>query len=100
MYLIVWRYQVAPNEVATFEQTYGPHGTWAKLFARANGFVATELWKLRCAPHTYIVLDRWSNEQDYWLFRQKFHAPYSELDSQCQGLTEYETLIGQVDVID
>lgn len=100
MYMILWKFRAAPARVAEFERAYGPSGDWARLFAQADGFIATEVWRARDADNFYLTADRWRSEQDYWRFRQQFHAQYSALDLQLQGLTSEETLLGQFESLD
>jgi hypothetical protein len=40
---IVWEFVVQDEHVGTFEEHYGPAGTWARLFSRAVGFRGTTL---------------------------------------------------------
>ena len=46
MIATIWRFQVNHDAIATFERIYGPHGDWAQLFRRCNGYAGTELLKL------------------------------------------------------
>jgi heme-degrading monooxygenase HmoA len=43
MIATIWRFRVQPGKLDAFERAYGPQGDWARLFARAEGFIATEL---------------------------------------------------------
>src|SRR5262245_41223277 len=99
MYVIVWSFRPRLERIADFESTYGPDGAWACLFARAEGFLGTDLWKSRGEDEFYLTSDRWQSEQHYWRFRQQFHAAYSELDVKTEGLTLEEILIGQFDAL-
>ena len=45
MFALIWRYEVKEEARAAFEATYGPTGAWAQLFARAEGFRGTELFR-------------------------------------------------------
>jgi heme-degrading monooxygenase HmoA len=99
MYMILWRFRPRPDCIAEFEAAYGPNGDWARLFAQAEGYLGTELWKRREGADDYLTIDRWQTEQKYWLFRQRFHGPYSALDLKLQSLTDEEELLGQFDAI-
>ena len=41
MYVIVWRFTAA--DPVTFEEHYGPNGTWAQLFRRSGDYLRTDL---------------------------------------------------------
>ena len=95
MYVIIWEYQVRPERVAEFEEIYSPTGVWAKLFQKSKGYIGTELLAEERCAHRYITIDRWSSSQDYESFLAAWKNDYEDLDAQCGGLAESETLQGK-----
>lgn len=93
-HILVWEFHAPAMRVAEFEEAYGPEGPWAKLFARADGFLGTEL--LRCAdrPGRYLTIDRWESETAFELFKRVFGAEYLALDKSLEGIAATETRIG------
>ena len=95
MYVIIWEYQVRANQIAEFEEFYSAVGEWAKLFQRNKGYLGTELLSDERNPHRYITIDRWCSSEDYESFLAEWKSEYENLDVQCEGLTEQETLLGK-----
>jgi quinol monooxygenase YgiN len=93
----LWEFIVEPDQVDEFQRHYGPHGTWAKLFARADGYLQTLLLHDSADPRRFLTIDRWASTADYRAFRSQFSRDYSELDSRCARLTVHETLVGNFD---
>ncbi|RJF90850.1 antibiotic biosynthesis monooxygenase family protein [Sphingomonas cavernae] len=93
-YVIVWEFEVPAMRVAEFEQAYGSGGPWAALFARADGYLGTEL--LCCAerPGRYLTIDRWESETAFEMFKRLFGAEYVALDKSLEGIASTETRIG------
>lgn len=94
-YTYVWEFEVEAGLAAEFERHYGPGGTWAALFARADGYVETLLLKDRAAPGRYVTVDRWRDEAAYRAFRTAFSAEYEQLDRECERLTIGERRLGE-----
>lgn len=90
-YLIVWTYDVTPGAEADFAAAYGPDGDWAKLFARAPGFLGTELYA--DAPR-FLTLDRWSSKAAFDAFQTAFGDAYAALDQKLAHLTQAQQRIG------
>ncbi len=55
MFVVVWQFEIAEEKVPAFEATYGPEGSWAKLFGFRPKYLGTEL--LRDAYIPGSVLD-------------------------------------------
>ena len=94
MFVIVWQFDVAEDQVAAFEAAYGAGGSWATLFARSPEYIGTELLKDAYVPGRYATIDRWSNEQAFRAFRAQHDPDYEELDRACDSLTAAETRVG------
>ena len=98
MFVRIWRYRVAEANRTAFEAAYRGDGDWARLFARGNHYLGTELL---VAPGegdsggaTYVTIDRWRAETDWRRFHDAHGAAYRALDLECEGLTEDEAEIG------
>jgi heme-degrading monooxygenase HmoA len=99
-YVLVWRFEVAPDRRAEFERRYGPDGDWARLFARHAGHLGTQLLHDPEAPGVYLTLDRWRGVADWQAFRHDYSAQYVALDAACEALTLGELRVGAFDEIE
>lgn len=99
MYLILWEYQVKAEHAAEFERIYSPDGPWVKLFRRSEGYLGTQLSHDPGHPHHYLTLDRWASSRDYEAFLTRWKSEYKNLDKECEGLTERETLLGRWELL-
>ncbi len=64
------------------------------LFARAGGFIATELLADAETPGRYVTIDRWRTARDFATFKHEHAEAYAALDMACEGLTTAETRLG------
>jgi heme-degrading monooxygenase HmoA len=94
MFVILWQFDIAEENVPGFEAAYGPGGSWAGLFARSSDYLGTELLKDAYVPGRYLTLDRWRSEEAFRVFRAKNDPEYEALDRACDPLTHSETRIG------
>jgi heme-degrading monooxygenase HmoA len=90
----VWRFCVRPENVDAFEQASGPRGDWARLFARVEGYVGTELLKLDEQSARYLTLDRWRSREHLERAKTLLAADYAQLDRRCEAYTSEETWLG------
>jgi len=97
MIAILWRYEVRPERVADFERTYRTDGDWAQLFAKAAGYLGTEL--LREREDIYLTIDRWRAREDFDAFLAAHRQAYDALDKVCDGWTIAETRLGLFEAI-
>ena len=86
----MWEYEVPGDQVAAFTAAYDADGPWAELFARADGFLGTELYRDAAQAGRFLTIDRWRNEQDWRSFLQAFAPAYHSLDAQLEGLAAAE----------
>ena len=98
MIALVWRFEVRDVERSAFEQAYGPDGDWARLFACADGYRGTELF--RAGDGTYLTLDVWRSRADFDAFLAEHRGAYEALDRETEPLTRCEHRIGEYEVID
>jgi heme-degrading monooxygenase HmoA len=89
----VWAYDVPADSVTDFTAAYGSAGDWAKLFARAEGFVRTELYRSTEAPMRFVTVDVWSSEAAWHTFIDRWAAAYAELDARLQPLAAGGTFL-------
>jgi heme-degrading monooxygenase HmoA len=92
--VLAWEFEVAPDQRDAFERRYGPEGDWARLFARADGFLGTRLLRDTGTSGCYVTLDAWRSEADWQAFRARFAAEYAALDRDCEALTTREARLG------
>ena len=96
MIVSIWRYRTAEGCEREFERIYGPDGDWAKLFARAPGYLGTEL--LRAGDGSYMTLDRWQDQASFDAFKGAYGDEYLTLDTACEALTLEEAALGIFEV--
>jgi heme-degrading monooxygenase HmoA len=94
MFVVIWQFEIAEDQVAGFEAAYGPDGPWAKLFRISPHYLGTELLRDAYVPGSYLTIDRWNSEAAYRAFRKDHDADYEKLDRQCDALTSRETRVG------
>jgi heme-degrading monooxygenase HmoA len=87
MFVVVWQFEIAEEKVAGFEATYGPEGTWAKLFRTSPDYLGTELLRDAYISGSYLTVDRWASEDAFRAFRKDHDADYEKLDRDCDALT-------------
>jgi heme-degrading monooxygenase HmoA len=97
---ILWEFRVRPERAAEFEREYGPRGSWAKLFAKNDGFLGTSLLRDPIAPNRYVTLDRWTSSAAHTAMRERHAAEYETLDCAFETLTESEIALGTFEEID
>jgi heme-degrading monooxygenase HmoA len=88
----LWRYRVAEGRDGEFERIYASDGEWAALFARAPGYLGTEL--LRGGDRDYVTIDRWHDRSSFDDFKASLGAEYAALDAKCEVLTLDEQHLG------
>jgi heme-degrading monooxygenase HmoA len=98
MFVVVWQFEVAEENVAAFEAAYGPEGSWAQLFRTSPHYLGTELLRDAYVPGVYLTIDRWSSEEQFRAFRREHDREYEVQDRACDALTAKETRIGAFSV--
>jgi hypothetical protein len=97
MIAILWRYDVQPERIIDFELTYAANGDWAKLFAKAAGYLGTELlWE---REGVYLTIDRWRAQEDFDSFLVMHRVDYEALNNICDGWTLKEERLGVFETI-
>lgn len=95
MLVIIWRFRPAAGREADFRRAYGPDGAWAQLFAKASGYLGTELLRDRGAGGDWITIDRWRTALEREAFTHRHAEAYAALDRECEALTAQEAKIGE-----
>ena len=93
MFVTVWEYEVRLGMEAAFEQLYGEHGAWVRLFREQPGYLRTDLLRGERHGH-YLTVDHWRDARDYTAFQQHQHSRYAQIDAQGDALTLSERHIG------
>lgn len=99
MFVAVFAYVVEPGRVAAFEAVYGGSGEWARLFARATGYLGTDLLRDQADESRYLVVDRWESPEAYQEFQRVHGAEYAERSAAHATLYQHEQLIGRYDEV-
>ena len=99
MYVILWEYKVNVEHQIEFEKTYSSNGRWVELFRKGVGYIGTELLRDEKHPQRYLTIDRWNSKEEYEHYLIQHEKEYKILDTQCEGLTEQESLIGKWDFV-
>ena len=94
MFVVVWQFEVAEENLAAFEAAYGPEGAWAQLFHSSPSYLGTELLRDAYVPGSYLTIDRWASEEHFRAFRKDHDSEYESLDRSSDLLTTRETRIG------
>lgn len=94
MFVVVWKFETAEDQIAAFEAAYGPSGAWATLFRNSPDYLGTELLRDAYVPGVYLTIDRWSSEEAFRAFRKDHDSEYEQLDRSCDALTASETRVG------
>ena len=97
MIAIIWRYEVRDAHRAEFESIYGSEGDWARLFARTDGFLGTEL--MRAEDGAYATVDRWRAREDFDAFLAEHLGDYQALDQVTESWTTSEEKVGLFEVV-
>lgn len=94
MFVVVWKFEVAEDQLAAFEAAYGPGGAWATLFRSSPDYLGTELLRDAYVPGSYLTIDRWTSEEAFRAFRKEHDREYEQVDRSCDALTGKEARIG------
>jgi hypothetical protein len=94
MYVIVWKYEVLVDDEMDFRVAYGPDGDWARLFAKYDAYLGTELIGTD-EPGHYLTIDRWESADAFGAFMERDRDEYRRLDQEFDALTVSERLVGR-----
>jgi heme-degrading monooxygenase HmoA len=95
VFAAVFLYEVDPAGAQAFEAAYGSDGTWARFFARGEGYAGTELW--RGPGGRYLLIDRWSSEGAYEAFLGTHGDEYRRRSDEAERLYLSEQPLGRYD---
>jgi heme-degrading monooxygenase HmoA len=94
-YVIIWEFKVRPGMQKAFEEAYGLHGDWVRLFRQNPAFIRTELIQDVNESNRYLTLDFWASEAAYEAFREGKRDEYKSIDARCEQMTEAEREVGR-----
>jgi heme-degrading monooxygenase HmoA len=94
MFVVVWKFEIAEEQIAAFEAAYDPQGAWASLFRTSPDYLGTELLRDAYIPGSYLTIDRWASEDAFRAFRKGHDQEYESLDRSSDALTSKEARIG------
>ena len=94
-YLTIWEYKITSEKKDEFENLYGNHGEWVKLFQKFSGFIKTELHRDINNPDKYVTIDHWESKEAYNQFKKLSKEDFLEIDKIGEGLTVEEKHIGE-----
>jgi heme-degrading monooxygenase HmoA len=94
-YVIVWEFRVRRGRAKQFEEAYGPHGEWVRLFRQDPAFIRTELIQDVHDASRYLTLDFWASEEAYQAFRESRRDEYKFIDARCEQTTKEEREVGR-----
>ena len=97
LFVAVWRFRPRPGKERAFERTYGPDGTWSKLFRHDPDYVRTDLLR---DGDGYLTLDWWRSREAYDAFREEHAQEYARIDADAEELTSAEELVGGYEAVD
>ncbi len=100
MLLVLWEYDVTPEQVEAFEALYRPDGEWTGLFHGSLGYVSTTLWRDDRDPGRFIVADRWTSSAAYESFKRDHETAYAELSERGRRLYRSESELGRFTVVE
>jgi len=98
-YAYVWEYRIDPDRRETFLRLYRPGGEWCALFARAEGYVRTELLHDPGDPDRYLTVDVWASRAHWERFRESFAAEFEAIDARGEACTREERELGRFDLV-
>ena len=94
MFTAIWEFRVKADCTQSFEEHYGPNGTWARLFSLDRAFRTCTL--LRKDDGRYLTIDRWDDVESYDRFRSAYAAVYEAVDSVCEAFTTTERHVASI----
>ena len=98
VFVRIWQYDVDPERETEFEQAYSADGEWARLFARSEAYIETELFRRVGQPLRYLTVDRFESATAWHEFLTEHGSDYAELDRATEGLTLAERELSATDL--
>lgn len=96
---IVRTFNVLPNQIETFESTYGPEGPWVRLFRHVPSYKRTKLIADLTQSGRYITIDEWTSHAAFLEFRRDHADAFAALDAACAPLLIGEAFFGAFRVV-
>jgi len=99
MFVALWEYEVKPGCEERFENAYGPHGDWVRLFRCDSNYRETRLLRDPFRPAIYLTLDFWNSLEAYEQFMAIHKDMYKMLDAAGEELTGRERRMGWYELV-
>lgn len=99
MIRVAWEFRVRLGMEAEFERRYSAAGSWARLFAKSEGYQGTTLMRDAQERGRYLVTDAWRDAESLAAFKRVYAAEYDALDKECEALTAGEVCVGIFEVL-
>lgn len=94
MYVIVWKYEVLADCEMDFRVAYGPDGDWARLFAKHDGFLGSELLAID-QDRQYLTIDRWDSRDAFDACMAQDGDEYRRRDQKFEARIASEVIVGR-----
>lgn len=94
MFVVLWEYEVKPENKERFEKVYGPGGDWDALFHTDARHAGTRLFRDATRSEVYLTADFWLSRESYEEFLAARRSEYKVLDAATENLTQRERKIG------
>ena len=90
----IWKFRPPPGREDAFAEAYGGDGAWARLFGKADGFIATALLAPAEPGGWWLTVDRWASEAHFAAFQHAFGEVYRALDAELECIAGEEEFVG------
>jgi len=97
MFLVLWEFEVKPDDKERFVQVYGPGGDWDTLFRSDPNHVETRLFRDITRSNAYLTADYWRTRKAYEEFLAVRRSEYEALDAATENLTLSERHLGSLE---
>ena len=97
MFLVLWEFEVKPDDELRFQQVYGPGGDWDSLLHTDPNHVGTRLFRDTSRSGVYLTADCWLSRKSYEEFLALRRSEYNALDASTEELTLSERHIGSLE---
>jgi hypothetical protein len=91
---IVWEFAVTEAARGQFELSFGPGGTWSRLFRDCPGFRGTTLLRDTERPGHYLAVEIWDGSTQREAALASRAAEYARLEASLACWTESRSEVG------
>jgi hypothetical protein len=98
-FIILWKYEVTPENRSAFEKAYGPKGDWARLFSSSEDYLGSNLYHSPDKPEVFLIMDQWINKESYDTFKELNNFQYNQMSMNMSILYMSEVCLGEYHVV-